>query len=171
MYIWLSPTPPALHVGHLPDPLVGYHLPAEYDGTAAVQHGHVAPAVPLDVVPEHGRPGPGPGPDSQAGEDCETSSLDTGEVEHQGRHPVPSRVALSTHSLHWLRYVVVVLVDKQGVLLIRNINHFSIWRLSPGQTWSETLFGAFFGGFFWEWAGGKSPDFSRGRLNAGYFQL
>ena len=56
MYIWLSPTPPPLHVGHLPDPLVGHHLPAEYDGTAAVQHGHVAPAVLVQVVPQHGAP-------------------------------------------------------------------------------------------------------------------
>ena len=100
MFLRLAATPPVETVGHLPDPLVSHDLPAQQDRTAAVQHGHVAPAVPLDVVPEHGRPGPGPGPDSQAGEDCETSSLDTGEVEHQGRHPVPSRVALSTHSLH-----------------------------------------------------------------------
>ena len=75
-----------------------------------MEHGHVAPSVPLDVVPEHRRAGTGAGGDSKPGEDCQATSLDTGEVEHQGGHPVSGGVPVGSHSLHRLRYVVVVLV-------------------------------------------------------------
>ena len=75
-----------------------------------MQHGHVTPAVPHDVVPEQRRAWLGAGGDSQPGEDCQPSCLDTGEVEHQGGHPVSGGVPVGSHSLHRLRYVVVVLV-------------------------------------------------------------
>ena len=107
---WVFATGPAEYVSGAANPLVSHDLPAEEDGTAAVQHGQVAGAVPPDVVPQHGRPGAGPTPDSQPGEDSEAASLDTGEVEHQGGHPVPGRVPVGSNSLHRLRYVVVVLV-------------------------------------------------------------
>ena len=46
---------PVEDVGGLADPLVGHPLGAEEDWAAAVEHGHVRAAGPLDVVPEHGR--------------------------------------------------------------------------------------------------------------------
>ena len=45
---------PVEYVGHLPDPLVGHNLAAEEDGAAAVQHRHVAPAVLVEIMPQHG---------------------------------------------------------------------------------------------------------------------
>lgn len=45
---------PMEDVGHLSDPLVGHDLAAEEDGAAAVQHRHVAPAVLVKVMPQHG---------------------------------------------------------------------------------------------------------------------
>ena len=54
MNIRVLVTFPVEYVGHLPDPLVGHNLAAEEDGAAAVQHRHVAPAVLVEIMPQHG---------------------------------------------------------------------------------------------------------------------
>ena len=51
----LAEAGPVEDVGHLPDPLVSHELAAEQHGAAAVQHRHVAPAVLVQVVPQHRR--------------------------------------------------------------------------------------------------------------------
>ena len=60
-----------------------------------MQHGQVAGPVPADVLPQDGRPGAGPGPDTQPGEDSEAASPDSGEVEHQGGQTTSSLVTAS----------------------------------------------------------------------------
>ena len=55
----------------------------------------VAGPVPPDVVPEDGRAWPGPGRDSQPGEDGQPARLDSGEVEHQGGQTTSSLVPAS----------------------------------------------------------------------------
>ena len=55
MLAGLAEAGPVEDVGDLPDPLVGHHLAAAQHGAAAVQHRHVAPAVLVQVVPQHSR--------------------------------------------------------------------------------------------------------------------
>ena len=53
MNIRVLSTFPVEYVCHFPDPLVSHNLAAEEDGAATVEHGHVAPAVLVEIVPQH----------------------------------------------------------------------------------------------------------------------
>ena len=118
MNVRLLVTFPVEHVCHLPDPLVGHDLAAEEDGAAAVQHRHVAPAILVQIMPQHGtaqlrskhfimnqyrvRQGVLVLLDShpEPGEGSEAARLDLSEVEHQGGHPVPGEVGVPALGLH-----------------------------------------------------------------------
>ena len=70
----------------VPDPLVAHPLDAQGGGAGSVQ-GVVRPhPLLVQVVPEHGRPLPGPGGHPQVREGCEAANQ-IGEIEHHGGEP------------------------------------------------------------------------------------
>ena len=117
MNIRVLVTFPVEYVCHFPDPLVSHNLAAEQDGAATVQHCHVAPAVLVEIVPQHsasqlrskhvitlqyrGMARYNVSLDShpEPGEGGEAARCDLCEVEHQGGHPVPGEVGVTPLSL------------------------------------------------------------------------
>ena len=62
-----------------------------------MEHGQVAGPVPADVLPQEGRPGAGPGPDTQPGEDSEAARPDCGEIEHEGGQAASGQGSVTGH--------------------------------------------------------------------------
>ena len=118
--VWCCGTVPPECVGRAAYPLVSHDLPASDDGAPAVEHGQVAGPVPADVLPQEGRPGAGPGPDTQPGEDSEAASPDSGEVEHQGGQAASCQV-----TGHRQEHGVLVLTQ----LVLQHERGIGFWKL------------------------------------------
>ena len=76
----VASTLPVKHVCKLSDPFVGHPLGPQENWTPAVQHVHVGPAAPTNVVPEDGRAAGGRDSNSKPSEGGVTSPWHFGQV-------------------------------------------------------------------------------------------
>ena len=100
------------HISHLPNPLVRHHLAPQQHGTPPMQHGHVTPPRPLDVVPEQGGPLLRGRKHTKTREGDVSTLSDIREIEHERGHPVPSVVTGWSGGLYGSCYEVWVFVHK-----------------------------------------------------------